>query len=143
MKRGGFVSPEAVAKLEQISKETRDNATPAQKKVLAEADAAFAEINDLVSDFSSENRVRAAGYLPSEAEELSTLMRDRKIQIGQLFEFKGKTKVKTPFNTVVDAQVYVTHLQQSLITFTSMSFLDLIKYAFKQLFTTLKGKLNG
>lgn len=137
-----FVSPEELKRLR--SQDLRKDASPQALKMAREADEAFNEINHLVSNFSSENRLRAAGYLPSEAEDLAYLMKDKNIQIGEIFTFKGKSKVLTPFNTVVDAQVYITTLQSSLITFTTMSFFGLIKYAFKQLVANLrKGKLNG
>lgn len=123
----------------------------------------FDDMTNDIFDFESEDRVRKAGYLPSQAEEIAKFMKDNKIQVGQLFEYDGKSKVLTPFKTVVDAQNYVTALQDRLFEittvdqeimvsqlktqvqeFTSLSFLGLIGLAFKRLINNLsKGKNNG
>ncbi len=109
------------------------------KKVIAEVEAQVQEANDVVFDFSAENRVREAGYTNSEAEDLAYIVKTKKI--GQIFFFKNTAKIVTPFKTVVDAQVYLTALEDSLVSchkevdkFTNLSSLDLIKLSFNRFF---------
>lgn len=104
-----------------------------------------------------ENKFRKAGYLPSQARDLLAEFKNK--EIGKVFKFFGKELndvvngrdivytafdkyfVKTPFNTVVQADEYIDTLQNQLIAvaklneeFTSASFVGLIKLAFKRLF---------
>lgn len=151
-----FLSDEEIAEYEDSQSKVQEDIkklSPEVQKAVAEANEAFEEMTDLVFDFASENRVRSAGYLPSQAENLAKLMRDEKIKVGQIFEFLGKQKVLTPFETVVDAQVYLTALQDRVLEtttvpveievaglkktiqeFTSLSFVGLIGLAIKRLF---------
>lgn len=120
-----------------------------RKEVLATkeiVDGAFNEMNDLLfSDeaFESDNRIARASQLDKEAGNYS---------VGTIFQYQGKLHVKTPFNKVIPAQTYVNVLQDQIIgttkelttqtnKFNSLGFVDLIKLAFKRLFT--KGKNNG
>lgn len=83
----------------------------------------------------------------------------KKAPVGQLFYYDGRIKVKTPFNTIVDGQVYVDVLQNRVLELTSVdaerhiydlkndlktvttgSFFDLIGLAFKRL---IRRKYNG
>lgn len=123
-----------------------------------EVDKALEDINTGFDEgVEIEDRFRKAGYLPSEARDL--LAESKNKEIGKVFKFFGKNLVdevngrqieytaydkyfvKTPFNTVVQADEYIDTLQNQLITiaklneeFTSLSFLGLIKLAFKRLF---------
>lgn len=146
-KRGGLTtiqSDEISNKISKLSPESQSN--------IQQVNDAINEMVDDIFDFDSENRVRKAGYLPSEVEELARYMKSNNIQVGQVFQFGSKSKVLTPFKTVVDVQNYVTALQDRLFEittvdqelmvsqlktqvkeFTSLSFFGLIRLAFKKL----------
>jgi hypothetical protein len=130
----------------------------------AEVERELAKINSELEEYQSiEDKYRAAGYLPSQAEEL---IRAGKVRpVGQVFKFFGaeyrlgmalytcndRFYVRTPFNTIVLADEYIDTLQNQLVqvarlnsTLTSGSFFGLIKLAFTNLITNLcKGKSNG
>ncbi len=151
---------------EQVQKDIAN--LPEDKKRIvmdqkAQVEAEIESFNNDVFDFESEARMREAGYLPSQVEDMAKFMKKNNIQVGQLFSFNGKLKVLTPFKTVVDGQNYVTALQDRLFEittvdqeimvsqlktqvqeFTSLSFLGLIALSFKRLYNNLfKGKNNG
>lgn len=121
-------------------------ATGEELKDLVESE--LQEVNDLIFDFSSEERIREAGYSPSQAEQVAMILADRKIKIGEMFECQGRTLVLTPFKTVVPAQEYLYTIQNRLIetleeqqkylTFTKLSSFDLIKLAFRRFFPKRK-----
>jgi hypothetical protein len=118
----------------------------------AQVDAEITKTNsDIFDNYDHEERIRASGYQISEAEEIARIV--RKVGVGQIFEYKNKLKVMTPFKTVVDAQTYVSALQDRLLQtttipveleitqlkdaldgFTSLSFFGLIGLAFKRYF---------
>jgi hypothetical protein len=81
--------------------------------------------------------------------------------VGEVFSYRDKHLVLTPFKTVVSSQDYITVLQdrvfelttvpveievvnlkKTIQEFTSLSFFGLIKLAFKRI-NFLKGKNNG
>lgn len=151
---------EALARNDAQVKEQIGKAPPEVQAMVAEVNNLFNEMVEDVFDFESERRVRNAGFLPSEAEGIARHMKARDIQIGQVFQYQQHTLVKTPFNTVVKVQQYVTALQDRLFEvttvhteleisnlkktineFTSLTFFGLIKLAFKKL--TYKGKSRG
>lgn len=85
-----------------------------------------------------ENKFRSAGYLPSEAEEILKIAKNK--AVGQCFVFNSKILVKTPFNTVITSDEYLEFLQNQILSvaklndkLTNGSFLGLIKLAFKRL----------
>lgn len=130
------------------------------KKMSAQVDQELDEINKGYDEgVEIENKFRKAGYLPSHASNLLHEAKNKKI--GEVFKFFGKEHlvkvgeystivytafdtyfVKTPFNTVVAADIYIKTVQDQLLQvadynnkLTSGSFFDLIKLAFKRLFT--------
>jgi hypothetical protein len=137
----------------------RSVATPELSKMIDQVDDEFEKIGNDVFDFESEDRVRKAGYTPQQVEDIAFKMKTENIKVGQIFQYGGKQLVLSPFKTVVPAQVYLTTIQDRLLEitsvpteveiaglkktineFTSLSFLGLIKLAFKRLLTNLKGK---
>lgn len=123
---------------------------PKKQRVLDEADDSFNEITSLVEDFDSEDRVRKAGFTPQQAEDIAYILKTK--QVGEIFSYRDKQLVLTPFKTVVDAQVYlsliqdrfleltsvpaeveIADLKKTINKFTSLSFFGLIKLAFKRL----------
>lgn len=153
---GDKYAAEELEELQKISDKVRAEAKkdPVTAEALMEADKAFDEITRDVFDFDSEDRVRRHGYTPQQAEDLAFLIKSQDIKVGQLFQFRGKSLVMTPFKTVVESQVYVTTIQDQVINlaseievrkneaqilrngiqeFTSLSFFGLIKLAFKRL----------
>lgn len=144
------------------------NLDPTRQKVIRKmSDEVDQELDIINSEYDEgveiENRFRKAGYLPSQAHEL--IKESKNKDIGMVFKFFGKEIednkilytafdkyfVKTPFNTVVQADEYIKALQDQLLVlaklneeFTSQSIFGLIKLAFKRTFTNLfKGKNNG
>lgn len=160
MKRTGFVSSDEVKGLEEQDKKVKEQikALPeSSQAAIREVDEAFNEITNDVFDFDSENRVRAAGYTPQQAEDIAKLSRSS--GVGMMFRHNNKNLVLTPFKTVVDAQLYLSAVQNRLLelttvpvevevanlksmvkSFTSLSFFGLIKLAFTNL---LKGNTRG
>lgn len=121
----------------------------------SQVDAEFNEIVGDVFDFEAEDRLRAAGYSPQQAEDLARA--SKLFGVGKIFEFniRGENRilVQTPFKTVVPAQNYVdalqtrllelttvevevevSNLKQEISAFTELKFLGLITLAFKRLF---------
>jgi hypothetical protein len=155
-KKGGLITIQSQEIENQISSLPKEN-----RSRIEEANTALNEMMDDVNDFESEQRIRKAGFSPQEAEDIAYMVRDHRV--GQIFTYNQKSIVLTPFNTVVDAQVYLTAIQDRLLElttvpteveisnlkktiqeFTSLSFFGLIKLAFTNLLTNLtKGKSNG
>lgn len=143
--------------VEKLPLETRNFIRAAQAEVSQEIE----KISKDVFDFESEDRIRKAGYTPQQAEDIAFL--SKSAGVGKMFSYAGKTLVLTPFKTVVDAQIYITAIQDRLLEtttvpveievaqlkkaiqeFTSLSFVGLIGLAFKRSFNNLrKGKNNG
>ena len=142
------------------NKDIRKEVTPEVSKMISEVDTAFEEIGNDVFDFESEDRVRKAGYTPQQAEDIAFKIKSERLQVGQIFQYRGKQLVLSPFKTVVPAQLYLTTIQDRVLElttvateveiaglkntineFTSLSFFGLIKLAFKRLYINLlKGK---
>lgn len=130
--KASFISHEMVDSLKEKSDELRANASPAQRELLEAGDQAFNKINDdLDAEASIQVRFRRAGYSVEDAEHILEFMRDK--PIGLPVPCGYKIFVRTPYNTVVEAHVYIDTIQNKLIEFTSLSFVDLIKLAFKRL----------
>lgn len=147
-----FISEKELRALEDGQAALRANMSETQLEIAKESDKVLDNINSVVSDFDAEARIRKANLTQQDAENMAKIIEREKIKSGTVFMFTkndGDTLVfaRTPFNTVVQAQVYVDSLQDSLITidkknreFTSLSFFGLIKLAFTNL---TKGKRNG
>lgn len=151
--------PEIQKQIEALPKEQRQIILDQKDQVESELET----FNEEVFDFDSEARVRKAGYTMSQAEDMAKYMERKKIKVGQIFQFEGEQKVLTPFKTVVNAQVYMTALQDRLFEittvdqeimvsqlktrldqFTSLSILGLITYVLKRTYNNLfKGNKNG
>jgi rRNA pseudouridine-1189 N-methylase Emg1 (Nep1/Mra1 family) len=155
------VSSEHQEKIEKDFREQLKDLSPAlQEEVLTQRQLVDLEVElantDLDIQMGLDTKYRRAGYLPSQAEALMGAAKHR--EIGRVFKFFGKEHtehdlvyttfdkffVKTPFNTVVEADVYIDTLQNQLILLSNQqapkTFFGLIKLAFKQL---LKGENNG
>lgn len=121
------------------------------RQVQRDADLAFEDVNEIYFNFDHEDRIRAAGYTISEAQDVANL--SQKAGVGRIFSYEGEALILTPFKTVVDAQVYVDAIQNRLLEtttvpveveiiqlkkqieqFTSLSVVGLIKLTFKKLF---------
>lgn len=147
--------------LSGLSKERQDQVL-AQS---AEVDSELLKMNqELDLQYDVDNRYRKAGFLPSQAEEVLHI--GKKQPVGRIFKALGSVHivnnttysahdrffVRTPYNTVVEAQVYIDTLQDQIIALgdlnskltsephyeitsklTSESFFGLIKLAFKKL----------
>ncbi len=96
--------------INELPKERRDVIHAISDRVQKELDIQ----TDLVLDFSHEDRIRKAGYVPSQAEEIAELSKN--YAVGQIFKFRDELKVLTPFKTIVDAQVYLNVLQDRVIS---------------------------
>ncbi len=105
-------------------------------EVRSQVQSAIDEVNDLDFNFEAENRLRAKGYTPEQAESLAHLQ--KVFKTGQVFQYQGKAYIKTVYNTVMPVEEYVKAIEKSLVDFTTMftnlSFFGLIKEAFKRLF---------
>lgn len=156
MKKTGFVSAKKLSKLQknfddQVSKLSETGRKRALA-VKAEVDEAFNQMaGELDEEVAIENRLRAASGLHHEdAKDVIANMKD--LPVGKIKMIHGKIWVLTPFNTVVEAQVYMDMLQQRFLELTSapieeeldklktyiraytkLGFLDLIRLAFKRL----------
>lgn len=161
MKRSGFIDRNDLKGLEKVDAQVKEQIKTLPKEsqeAIRQANAAFEEITNDVFDFESENRIRKAGWTPSQAEDIAKL--SRKNGVGKMFQYDKKTLVLTPFKTVVEAQVYlsvvqdrlleltsvpveteVIQLKQTIKSFTSLTFFGLIKLAFSSLFK--QGENNG
>lgn len=153
---------ERARRMQEDHEKVRASMNSEQLRVAELSDREFEESDILkdVMNFDSEKRVRKAGFTPQEAEDVAYII--KKKQIGEIFEYKNKQLVLTPFKTVVSAQIYLTTIQDRFLEltsvtteleiaelkktiqeFTSLSFFGLIKLAFKQKYILLKGKING
>lgn len=158
MRKQGFISDEELKDIAGSHQTVRDGLNSDQLRTAQETDRALSELNGDIFNFESESKVRKAGFTPQQAKDIANIVKTK--QIGEIFQYKNKQLVLTPFKTVVDAQVYLTTLQNRLLEvttvsaeieiltlkktineFTSLSFFDLIKLSFTRLFT--KGNKNG
>lgn len=67
-------------------------------------------------------------------EQKSMASKSVNVKIGQIFEHDSKLYIKTPYNTIVDAQLYINVLQEQLIKIGNLTFFELFKLAIKRLF---------
>lgn len=126
------VNEEFEEDLIKLPEGSRTNLQEARNQVQAAID----EVNDFDFNFEAENRLRAKGYTPNQAESLAHLQ--KVFKPGQVFQYQGKAYIKTVYNTIVPAEIYIQAIEKSLVDFTTMftnlSFFGLIKEAFKTLF---------
>lgn len=116
----------------RLSKADRESVLDTRAQVQASID----EVNNIDFNFDAENRLRAKGYSPGQAEALAHLQ--KVFKTGQVFQYQGKAYIKTVYNTIMPVEEYVKVIEKSLVDFTTMftnlSFFGLIKEAFKRLF---------
>lgn len=154
--RDGFVSKDQAKALQANSDAQFEKLSESKKKqalsIKAEVDATFNEMNqDLNDQIDIEARMRvASGLHHRHAEEVIAVLRN--LPVGKIKQMHGKLWVLTPFNTVVEAQVYLDLIQNRFLeltsapveeelnklktyirAFTQLGFLDLIRLAFKRL----------
>lgn len=137
-----FLSDEEMAEFEENERRLQDEikAIPSALAAKTIVDEEFGEIQkNLDSQFVTEGKVRALGLSTRDTEDLALLMKSS--PVGNVVLFRGKFFVKTPYDTVVPAEVYINSLQDTLISvtgaavsFTNLGFIDLIVLAFKRLF---------
>lgn len=154
MSKSGFINSEEVKSLKDLDQKTKEQIKTLSQKsqmVVAEVNQVFNELEADIFNFDSEDRVRKAGWTPQQAEDIAFILKNK--TFGEIFDYKGRPLVLTPFNTVIAPQLYLTALQDRLFElttvtveieisnlkktineFTSMSFVGLIKLAFKRLF---------
>jgi hypothetical protein len=140
MKRAGFINSEQLDQAEQNFKEDLATLPIGERnnilEVRSQVQSAIDEVNDNDFNFDAENRLRAKGYTPEQAEALAHLQ--KVFKTGQVFQYQGKAYIKTVYNTIMPVEEYVKVIEKSLVDFTTMftnlSFFGLIKEAFKRLF---------
>lgn len=142
-------------KLDKAQSKIRESATPLQRQMLKEADAAFQEVAD---DFDRRQAVeyqlrqwaeKLCGVKLdfSEIEELRTACQQKRP--GSMFQFHVKrgssvALYKTAFGTVDRVDNYLNTLERTVIDvtnnsqFTALPSSGLIKLAFKRLFKRSK-----
>lgn len=141
------------------NKKMRSKASGKMKNLIAQVDDAFAEANeDFFGDerFKKENELREwirtlTGFPSaniSDAEQLLSVMSDAApytvLTLSGYDEEGNKSKVliiKTPLGTIGRLTEYIVSLERAIIQneqFTKSGFFDLIKLAFKKLFSKEK-----
>lgn len=141
-------------KLEEASKKVRENATPAQRSIMEQVDAAFdEEVNDFNARREAEDNLRSwAENLTgiqldmSEIEELRT--KALGLSSGSILTFRAKRGTvqiyKTVFNTLDRVDRYLNTLERTVIDitnnsqFTALTFRGLMKLAFQRLLNRSK-----
>jgi hypothetical protein len=106
---------------------------------------ALSEISDEIRTSISNDRLEEQGYTKQQAINIKNNMDGKKI--GEIFSANNTLYCKTPYQTVVSAQIYMYTIQQSLITcgthintleqelanYKKYTFYSLIKLIFKKL----------
>lgn len=139
----------------KLDPKTQKDVLSARQQVQEELDIQNANMN---KQFDVEAQMRnATGFTHSATERLMEEMKDalnsKRLRVGQTYLFQGKAFVWTPYKTIVQADLYISSMQDVVLKLTDaittlevkvnksnvtkLTFVDLIKLAFKRL---LKGK---
>ncbi len=100
-------------------------------------DEELEKVNKDFIDIDNENRIRKSGYLPSQAEQIAEIAKTKNVgevflwsedtlnieegQKKKVYSCGGKFLVKTPFSTVVDAQIYLSALENKVLELSELN----------------------